>query len=746
MSVIGTLEIQLLANIAKLQADMDKSKSVVSDAMKQIESSVNMAKQAFVAFTGVAGVNAFKGMILGVFEAGEKLNDLSIAAGISVEKLSGLASIGKFSGQSADSLASSMNKLSKNLASSNEDSKGAAAALKALGLNFDDFQKMTPDARMLKIATAMGEFQDGAQKSAAAMLLFGKTGAELLPFMKDLAEAGEIHTKVTAAQAAAADQFDDNLVRLKSNGDAWKKSLAYELLPTLNDLLDVLLTIKQSTSSQGSVIGEALKSGLQVVGVLAVNLNYVLRQMGNEIGGVIAQAVRLAHLDLSGAGAIGDQMKKDAEAARIEVDKLSSSLMGITNSRAGAGRGGSSSTDPRAFGVGGDGRAVLSNLNGNASGAVQPSDFDKINKQTIEQINLAAAALGASRDLTESEKARIKSLSEIDAGKLTAPEKALFKQRVESIAAMQDEIKARDHVAKAVEAENLEKEKAWKAAEDYSASLDKTLSDLAFETSLLGKDADAIRQMTALRKLDADAQRAVAAAKSDPAAQDLIKSQSAEAQQKVVAGMVQQKAAQDALNGSWTVGAKNALTEYQKTVSNVAAFTQTAFANAFKGMEDALVSFVTTGKLDFASLVNSMIADLVRYQVQQSIMKPLTAAMGPSGGIMSLLGFASGGQPPVGVPSIVGEKGPELFIPNTAGTIVPNHALGGGSNVTINVIEDSSKAGTQQQRQGSNGGSVIDVFVAQVKASIASDIASGNGAVSGAMQQTYGLNRVAGAY
>lgn len=49
------------------------------------------------------------------------------------------------------------------------------------------------------------------------------------------------------------------------------------------------------------------------------------------------------------------------------------------------------------------------------------------------------------------------------------------------------------------------------------------------------------------------------------------------------------------------------------------------------------------------------------------------------------LKFANGGRPPVGRPSIVGERGPELFVPDSAGTIVPNHQLGGGTNVVINV-------------------------------------------------------------
>jgi tape measure domain-containing protein len=55
-----------------------------------------------------------------------------------------------------------------------------------------------------------------------------------------------------------------------------------------------------------------------------------------------------------------------------------------------------------------------------------------------------------------------------------------------------------------------------------------------------------------------------------------------------------------------------------------------------------------------------------------------------------LLGmFANGGRPPVGRPSIVGERGPELFVPDRAGTIVPNGAMG-GANVTVNVDASSS--------------------------------------------------------
>jgi hypothetical protein len=79
-------------------------------------------------------------------------------------------------------------------------------------------------------------------------------------------------------------------------------------------------------------------------------------------------------------------------------------------------------------------------------------------------------------------------------------------------------------------------------------------------------------------------------------------------------------------------------------------------------------------------------------------------------GIFSALpGFANGGRPPVGRPSIVGERGPELFVPSRSGTIIPNHAMGGAS-VTVNV--DASGSQVQGNQPGAKAlGSAIGAAV-----------------------------------
>ena len=80
--------------------------------------------------------------------------------------------------------------------------------------------------------------------------------------------------------------------------------------------------------------------------------------------------------------------------------------------------------------------------------------------------------------------------------------------------------------------------------------------------------------------------------------------------------------------------------------------------------------------------INGIARDLLRLGIN-------TVLSSFGGPFASLPTFAAGGRPPVGRPSIVGERGPELFVPSTAGTIIPNHKMGGmTNNIVVNVDVD----------------------------------------------------------
>ena len=137
------------------------------------------------------------------------------------------------------------------------------------------------------------------------------------------------------------------------------------------------------------------------------------------------------------------------------------------------------------------------------------------------------------------------------------------------------------------------------------------------------------------------------------------------------------------------------------------------FNSVTQNMTNALDTFVETGKFNFSNFAESIIKDLIKIQLRMQMMKLFSMGMGMmmgGGGFMNeaggmevagSLGFADGGNPPVGVPSIVGERGPELFVPNRAGTIVPNHQLKqvlgdtGGTTVNGPCIQNMNAIDTQ---------------------------------------------------
>jgi phage-related minor tail protein len=98
-----------------------------------------------------------------------------------------------------------------------------------------------------------------------------------------------------------------------------------------------------------------------------------------------------------------------------------------------------------------------------------------------------------------------------------------------------------------------------------------------------------------------------------------------------------------------------------------------------QGFEDAILSGQKLGEV-----VRSLGRDLVRLVFSQMVTQPLAK------GIATALGArAMGGPVSSGSPYVVGEKGPELFVPHASGTIVPNNKMGGGSgsgggSVTVN--------------------------------------------------------------
>jgi lambda family phage tail tape measure protein len=191
---------------------------------------------------------------------------------------------------------------------------------------------------------------------------------------------------------------------------------------------------------------------------------------------------------------------------------------------------------------------------------------------------------------------------------------------------------------------------------------------------------------------------------------------------------------------------------------------RSALQSAFSGLDNTVANFVTGTKASFGDMVNSILADLARIASQKLISQPLAAglsgmlsgiSLNARGGVYRSVGLSAYSNSIVNQPTVfpfargiglMGEAGPEAILPLKRG---PGGRLGveasGSGGVVVNVIEAPGKGG-QQQRRSDGGVNVVDVFVEQIKQSVATDIVRGSGQIPAALSWTYGLNRAAGAY
>jgi lambda family phage tail tape measure protein len=139
----------------------------------------------------------------------------------------------------------------------------------------------------------------------------------------------------------------------------------------------------------------------------------------------------------------------------------------------------------------------------------------------------------------------------------------------------------------------------------------------------------------------------------------------------------------------WT----KAFKEFTDNATNAANTAYRVFQKVTQGMEDLIINFAKTGKFQFKDFMNSVLEEMLRSQVR-SLMAQIFNLQGKSvsggGGLLGgaiLPGFlAQGGTARGGMPYVVGENGPELFVPDSTGQVVPNNQLAAAAtNITYNI-------------------------------------------------------------
>jgi hypothetical protein len=251
MAGLGDLVVRLSAETAQFTQALDKA---TYQTQKNFQTMQNSAKGLAGALGAYLSVDAFAGFIKGQINAMDALNDMSERTGVAVEELSKLSYAAKLSDVTIEQLQGGLTKLNKGIAETANGTGEAQKAFSAMGISVKNADgSLKSSAQVLNdVADRFVTYQDGANKSALAIQLFGKSGAELIPLLNQGSEGlknmgdelQRLGGVVTADAAKNAGLFNDNMDKLGVTINALGKSFANTILPYMIRFSQELLTAR----------------------------------------------------------------------------------------------------------------------------------------------------------------------------------------------------------------------------------------------------------------------------------------------------------------------------------------------------------------------------------------------------------------------------------------------------------------------------------------------------------------------
>ena len=792
---------------------------------------------ASIAALGV-GITA---LVMPVARVGDEFFKLSQKTGVSVEALTALDYAAKLSDVSTEGLTKALQRLSVALFDSRFEGGEGGKALKSLGVAATDAsgQIRPTEQVLLDLADQFANMPDGADKAALAMKLFGKEGLSIIPFLNQgsegitalMEEAQRLGLVMSEDVARASEIFNDNLTRLLAIFEGVQRQIGAAVIPVLADFTEQVILAQGETGSFSNELQritanreatlaflESVASGLAFIAESAVLAKRVIAQPFDSLSVVgkdietwfKTEVLKSAKNYGFNAQAVDAEIAK-LKAARDDYVRAANDRLFNINQNPGyvdrvqkffdeqrrtvrvMGQKFVLDTEAQAKEVQAIYDKLLPTLPRKPRPALDLSGFEK--PKPAEKLNEGEAFLNQLRS-------RLTRTQDGEAAELRARALQIEAKGYQGVAA---EAEQYIQVLEAIERQK-EANKAFDAYEKEEAASRKITE------GLIGSNRQRIEALQLQREmLDLnDTERAVLQARTD-----LEKAAAAarkEANQIEDAGLRVQtlEAINDAMarqlpivedlvranaeyQRSFEYGAKSALKTYIDDATNAARRAQQVTVNAFRSMEDALTRFVMTGKLDFRSLADSIVADLVRIQIQRAITLPLANWLGSvipgMGGGTAGAAFPAGSSDLMGTMANVAHSGgvigadalmtrsvnPSLFTGaqrfHTGGIVrgeVPiiaqegeavftrgqMRALGGALsarqqppavNVQVNVVNKANgvDARIEQQRQP-DGGLRLDVFIEQIEGRMARAISQGTG-IAPTLERRYGLNPAMGA-
>ena len=678
--------------------------------------------------TGVAGLAATAALAFGALglkaiNMADALDDLSNSTGVSASKILDLKQSMIESGGNADSAEKALTKLTVATGEAMSGNEKYQKSFKDLGVYVTDSSGKIRDSNDILDDTiaALAKIENEQVRAALATQLLGKEAAKI------------DWTNVKAGQNAVTDEQIKKLAEYRSQID--KLIAQFE-----SGLIEYFGELAMAIGSGGISGGLALITE-QIAELVGTILNLPTDAINYAWNSLVPDWLRTAD-KAAGLGTPLILLAEQAKKARKELEfdpGVGKGWDNVDKKIKNLGKGGFGNASEAVIKAAEDSAkriaqstseiqkaALLEQENYRLAAALKgsnqliaieaqtASDIRKININAAEQIAKARADINATDKLSPAQKAK-----ELAAKTLAIETKAKEEISRVNIKADADTLKSRtDSSKKAFEAEQAQRDEAAvaisqmelardAAVKNISAEIEnqKKSNDIANERYSLEQNLLSVRQVDrdfALKIFDIDKKRAAEFEKIsrmeglNQEDRNRFQTRAAEEAERAKDRAREQRDDAKRNQEDFMLGWDTAFTRYAESAKNANAQATQYFSTFTKGFEDAIVRFVRTGKLSFQDLANSIIEQFIRIQVQQA----LTGALAPSGGsvtvggllrtgaaFLGLPGFAAGGSVGANSPIVVGERGPELFIPQSAGNIVPNSAISsGGSGLGTTIV------------------------------------------------------------
>lgn len=673
----------------------------VKETVKGIQNSLGEAAERAERFksalAGVAigggllgAIAQLSGAVRGFIDRADELNKLSQQIGISAEVLSTFQYAAKLADVSTEELAIGLKNLADKATSNDK-------VFDRIGLDPKKFRDS--EQLLLAIAERFSQVGDGAAKTVAATDLFGKAGFRLIPFLNQGAagfaqireEAERLGLIMSGATARAAEQFNDSLLRLQTTTGELARSLAIRILPSLQAFVNEAQAGIEAAGGVGAAIRDIglgpqdpFKTQTENLAALRQELEQIQR-MRKQGGDTTAFGESLLGLN---------DAAQSAQQRQLEVNiRYLERLREIRRQQALAITGGARDLDPR------DIRAAPQRPRG--------LDFKTTEQQKAEE------EAGKARQRAAEEYARVIDQIKLRLdGELFSLEKATELDKLRAELARTRGLKPEDRTRLEAQAKELDNIRAAQRIGKETADRAKDDAEVAaarnkVEAEEVNKIAEATER---LAKARAEALErtfsATAPGRLEEQRAELLRLQ--ELFEKGRFGDPNSAEAQSAVSKELARAA--GLEEATKKTSDAGRQLGLTFQSAF---EDAVIA----GK-KFQDVLGAIGQDIARIILRKSVTEPLLLPLGTAigGGIDKFIGglFKAGGGPVSGgSPYIVGEQGPELFIPGSSGSIMPAGNFGG---VTIHIDARGADLGAETRLRAA-----IPSLVSAVKTSLVDD-------------------------